>query len=183
MARIDDPAYLRHEQYRTPGNLQARIDFHVRFRTNPEDWQLWVFDRLRLPPAARILEIGCGAGTLWLENRSRIPAGWEVTLSDLSAGMLAQARRSLHTSRLAARVRGDPTCPAARGPDLCRDRRPRPVPGADRPGPAVRSRARALGGPGSGFVPPGNRGRTARPLVPGGGAPPLRRHPSHHRGG
>lgn len=102
MARIDDPAYLLHEQYRTSGNLQARIDFHVRFRTNPYDWQLWVFDRLRLPAEARVLEIGCGAGSLWLENRSRIPAGWEVTLSDLSAGMLAQARRSLGSSRLAA---------------------------------------------------------------------------------
>jgi SAM-dependent methyltransferase len=102
MARIDDPAYLRHEQYRTSGNLQARIDFHVRFRTNPYDWQLWVFDRLRLAAEARVLEIGCGAGSLWLENRSRIPAGWEVTLSDLSAGMLAQARRSLSSSRLAS---------------------------------------------------------------------------------
>lgn len=102
MARIDDPAYLRHEQYRTSGNLQARIDFHVRFRTNPYGWHLWVFDRLLLPPSARILEIGCGAGSLWLENRSRIPAGWQVTLSDLSAGMLAQARRGLGTSRLAA---------------------------------------------------------------------------------
>jgi ubiquinone/menaquinone biosynthesis C-methylase UbiE len=102
MPRIDDPAYLRHEQYRTSGNLQARIDFHVRFRTNPYGWQLWVFDRLRLPAVARILEIGCGAGSLWLENRSRVPSGWEVTLADLSAGMLAQARRSLGSSRLVA---------------------------------------------------------------------------------
>jgi SAM-dependent methyltransferase len=102
MARIDDPAYLRHDQYRTSGNLQARIDFHVRFRTNPYDWQLWVFDRLRLPANARILEIGCGAGSLWLENRSRIPADWKITLSDLSAGMLARARRNLDFSRFAA---------------------------------------------------------------------------------
>jgi ubiquinone/menaquinone biosynthesis C-methylase UbiE len=102
MARIDDPTYLLHDQYRTSGNLQARIDFHVRFRTNPQDWQLWVFDHLKLPADARVLEIGCGAGSLWLENRSRIPAGWEITLSDLSAGMLNQARRNLGISRLAA---------------------------------------------------------------------------------
>jgi ubiquinone/menaquinone biosynthesis C-methylase UbiE len=102
MPRIDDPAYLRHEQYRTSGNLQARIDFHIRFRTNPYDWQLWVFDRLRLPAKTRVLEIGCGAGSLWLENRSRIPDGWEVTLSDLSAGMLAQARRNVGNSRVTA---------------------------------------------------------------------------------
>jgi SAM-dependent methyltransferase len=102
MPRIDDPTYLLREQYRTSGKLQARIDFHVRFRTNPYDWQLWVFDHLNLPAEARVLEIGCGAGSLWLENRSRIPAGWEITLSDLSAGMLAQARRNLGISRLAA---------------------------------------------------------------------------------
>jgi SAM-dependent methyltransferase len=98
MARIDDPAYLLHDQYRTSGNLQARIDFHVRFRTNPYDWQRWVFDHLRLPAEARILEIGCGAGSLWLENQDRVPAGWEVTLADLSPGMLAKARRSLGSS-------------------------------------------------------------------------------------
>src|SRR6187549_3038005 len=102
MARIDDPTYLLHDQYRTSGNLQARIDFHVRFSTNPYGWQLWVFDHLRLPAEARILEIGCGAGSLWLENRSRVPAGWEITLSDLSAGMLAQARRNAGSSRIAA---------------------------------------------------------------------------------
>ncbi len=102
MARIDDPAWLRLDQYQTAGNLQARIDFHVRFRTNPVDWQRWVFDHLSLPPAARVLEIGCGAGSLWSENRERIPAGWTVTLADLSAGMLDQARRSLDRASLAA---------------------------------------------------------------------------------
>lgn len=102
MPRIDDPTYLRRDQYLTSGNLQARIGFHVRFHTNPHDWQLWVFDQLRVPVEARILEIGCGAGSLWLENRSRIPAGWEITLSDLSAGMLAQARRNLDISQVTA---------------------------------------------------------------------------------
>ncbi len=101
-ARIDDPAWLRLDQYRTAGNLQARIDFHVRFRTNPVDWQRWVFDRLSLPPDARVLEIGCGAGSLWSENRERIPSGWSLTLADLSAGMLDQARRSLDLGRFAA---------------------------------------------------------------------------------
>jgi SAM-dependent methyltransferase len=99
MARIDDLAYLRAEQYRTAENLRARIDFHERFRTNRYGWHRWVFDRLELPAACRILEIGCGAGSLWRENRSRIPAGWEITLADLSAGMLSEARRNLDRSR------------------------------------------------------------------------------------
>ena len=95
MARIDDLAYLRDEQYRTAENLRARIDFHDRFRTNARGWHPWVFDHLRLPPACRVLEIGCGAGSLWRENRARVSAGWEVTLADLSPGMLGEARRNL----------------------------------------------------------------------------------------
>lgn len=95
MARIDDAAYLRTDQYRTADNLGARIHFHDRFSTNPQRWPRWVFERLRIPPNGRILEVGCGSGSLWQENRSRIPEGWEITLSDFSPGMVAQARQGL----------------------------------------------------------------------------------------
>lgn len=95
MARIDDARYLRSDQYRTADNLDARISFHDRFSTNPLRWPRWVFERLRLPAAGRILEVGCGSGSLWQENRPHIPDGWEITLSDFSPGMVAQARRAL----------------------------------------------------------------------------------------
>ena len=42
-----------------------------------------------------MLEVGCGSGQLWLVNHHRLPAGWHVTLADLSAGMLATAHRQL----------------------------------------------------------------------------------------
>jgi SAM-dependent methyltransferase len=95
MARIDDPAYLRTEQYRTAENLDARMQFHARFSTRINPWHSWVFDRLPLSPECRVLEIGCGAGTLWRENAPRIPEDWEVLLSDLSPGMLERARQNL----------------------------------------------------------------------------------------
>jgi ubiquinone/menaquinone biosynthesis C-methylase UbiE len=50
---------------------------------------------LNLPVDAGILELGCGHGLLWKENASRIPAGWDITLSDLSAGMVDAAWRNL----------------------------------------------------------------------------------------
>lgn len=87
------------DQYRTAGNLNARITLHQRFSTNQYGWQRWVFDRLHLPAEARILELACGVGDLWLENESRIPAGWHVTLSDLSPGMVEQARQRLEPLR------------------------------------------------------------------------------------
>jgi SAM-dependent methyltransferase len=93
--RCTETGYLRDEQYRDDSNLRARIELHRRFSTNPEPWHRWVFDRLRFAAKARILEVGCGPGELWLQNVERIPAGWELTLADLSPGMLEKAREGL----------------------------------------------------------------------------------------
>ena len=90
-----DPVYLRREQYRDDSNLRARIDLHERFTTATEPWHRWVFDRIDLAPEARILEIGCGPAELWAQNLDRIPAGWELTLADLSPGMVEKAREVL----------------------------------------------------------------------------------------
>ncbi len=95
MARIDDQTYLVTQQYRDGANLMARGALPERFGTNPYQFHRWLFDHVRLPAQARILELGCGTGVLWLKNQERIPAGWDVTLSDLSAGMLATAREEL----------------------------------------------------------------------------------------
>ena len=92
MPQIDDQAWLAREQYKDSTNLNARIAIHDRFSTNPYPWMRWVFDQLDLPPEARVLEVGCGSGKLWAENADRIPPGWRVTLTDLSPGMVAEAR-------------------------------------------------------------------------------------------
>lgn len=88
-------ARLLAEQYKTSRNLDARVRLHRQFSTNPYPWFHWVLDQLRLPPVARILEVGGGHGLLWQENRGRIPAGWEIVVSDLSLGMVTQATGSL----------------------------------------------------------------------------------------
>ena len=96
MSKLSDPHYLKTDQYKTAANLNARVDIHRRFSTNPYGWNHWVFDRLAsLPAQARILELGCGPAYLWAGNADRIPAGWDITLSDLSSGMLEAAKRSV----------------------------------------------------------------------------------------
>jgi SAM-dependent methyltransferase len=96
MSKVNDEEYLKTEQYRDSSNLDARVVIHQRFSTNPYGWFTWVFDALlKLPEHARILELGCGNGLLWKENTDRIPAGWNITLSDLSSGMLDSAWRNL----------------------------------------------------------------------------------------
>ena len=91
-----DQQYLVGEQYRDSSNLSARIRLHNLFSTNRYGWHRWVFDHLvELPGDARILELGCGRGDVWAENRGRIPPDWEITLSDLSPGMIEDARSRL----------------------------------------------------------------------------------------
>lgn len=96
MSKLTDQDYLTKSQYKDSGNLDARIAIHKRFSVNPYGWFDFVFDHLQsLPADAKILELGCGSGELWKECASRIPAGWALTLTDLSDGMLDAAWRNL----------------------------------------------------------------------------------------
>jgi ubiquinone/menaquinone biosynthesis C-methylase UbiE len=97
MTQIDpfrDADFLVREQYRDASNLQARIQIY-RFGSNPIGWYRWLFEHFRAPAAGRILELGAGPGLLWTTNLKDVPAGWHVTLSDLSPGMVDEARANL----------------------------------------------------------------------------------------
>ena len=59
------------------------------------NWHRWVFDYLELPDGAQVLELGAGPAKLWRENLDRLPQSWQVTLTDLSAGMIAEAQTYL----------------------------------------------------------------------------------------
>ena len=83
------------DQYADASNVTARGSLHARFSTNPYGWPRWVFDHFDFPETYRVLELGCGPGWLWEANRDRIPPGWDVTLSDSSAGMLSDTERRL----------------------------------------------------------------------------------------
>lgn len=88
---LTDQNHLVRDQYRNAGNLEARIQIYS-FGANRHSWHRWLFDHLELPDDARILEVGCGPATMWVENRDAIPSDWHITLTDLSPGMLADAR-------------------------------------------------------------------------------------------
>jgi SAM-dependent methyltransferase len=87
--------YSTDEQYRTDERLRTRIDLHARFSTNPYGWFRWVFDQINLPGNRGILELGCGTAALWNQNRERIPASWDLILSDRSEAIVQTARRQL----------------------------------------------------------------------------------------
>jgi ubiquinone/menaquinone biosynthesis C-methylase UbiE len=93
-----DPEYLT-RQYRDASNLNARIALHERFSTNPYGLPRWIFDNFELQEQTSILEVGCGPGRLWTENLERLPARWDITLSDASPGMVAEAETRLGSER------------------------------------------------------------------------------------
>jgi SAM-dependent methyltransferase len=97
MPYVSDPKWVA-TQYRDTSNLEARIRLHALYSTNPYGFHRWIFDQFDLPTGCRILELGCGDGTLWRLNMERVAPGWEITLSDRSPGILRAAWRDLSGS-------------------------------------------------------------------------------------
>lgn len=83
------------KQYENASNLRARISIHELYSTNKHGWMPWFFEQLDIPNDSKILELGCGDGSLWAKNIYRVPKGWEITLTDFSQGMLKDAERLL----------------------------------------------------------------------------------------
>lgn len=83
-------------QYQNASNISARINLHSMYCQNKMGWFPWIFEQMQLKKDMKVLEIGCGDGTLWVNNCSQIPEGMELILSDVSEGMLRDARRRVH---------------------------------------------------------------------------------------
>ena len=83
------------EQYKNGANLTIRIDLHRQYAVNPMGWFQWLFSLMDIKPGEKILELGCGNGQLWKENQGKIPPGVLVCLSDISEGMVQEARENL----------------------------------------------------------------------------------------
>ena len=85
-------------QYQNASNISSRINLHSLYSQNKQGWFPWIFQQCHIKPRLRILELGCGDGTLWTENLSLIPEDISITLSDISSGMLRDARRAIGSS-------------------------------------------------------------------------------------
>lgn len=78
-------------QYKDASNLNARINLHDLYSTNKQGWFIWLLSSLQLSYYDKVLEIGCGDGSLW-RNQG---ANYNITLSDKSEGMVNDDRRNL----------------------------------------------------------------------------------------
>lgn len=82
-------------QYQDATNVSARIRLHSEYSVNKEGWFPWMLKQLPVKDTVRVLEIGCGNGALWKENLHVLPENIHITLTDISEGMLRDARESI----------------------------------------------------------------------------------------
>lgn len=82
-------------QYLNATNITARIQLHRDFSQNRQGWFPWIYQNCQIKPSMKILELGCGNGALWAENLQKLPSPITITLSDISEGMLRDARRNI----------------------------------------------------------------------------------------
>ncbi len=82
-------------QYQNATNITARIRLHRDYSANQQGWFPWIYEQCQIKACQRILELGCGNGALWTENHALIPEQIDITLSDISEGMLRDARRNI----------------------------------------------------------------------------------------
>ena len=82
------------EQYKNAKNLNDRIRLHEKYSTNKQGWFNWLFEKIDFSKVNRLLELGCGNGKLWQENKINL-RNREIFLSDISEGMVEEVRNKL----------------------------------------------------------------------------------------
>ena len=101
-----DANYLLNKQYRDSQKLEARANLHRRYGTGGPNWFQWVVEHAQFAEGAKVLDIGCGPGWLWQQAHESVPAKLELTLADLSPGMVEEAVASARLTSRYARVEG-----------------------------------------------------------------------------
>ena len=80
------------KQYKTDKNLSTRINLHDKYSVNKQGFGRWIYSHYDFKSGMRILELGCGNGSMWPEMISSLPKDCELILTDFSQGMLDSAR-------------------------------------------------------------------------------------------
>lgn len=88
-------------QYINASNISARISLHQMYSTGRPGWFQWIYDNCSICHNMNILELGCGSGTFWTVNQDKLPPDINVTITDISEGMIRDAKRNITNSGLA----------------------------------------------------------------------------------
>lgn len=95
-------------QYMNAGNISARINLHAMYSVNKKGWFCWLYEQCDVKPGMKILELGCGDGRFWVDNAENVKKilsmtdnnkeYMEINITDISEGMVNDARRNINQS-------------------------------------------------------------------------------------
>lgn len=84
------------KQYQTSKNLNARISLHDKYSVNKQGFGNWITEQYIIEDGMKVLELGCGTGSMWAGKAGLIKKCGTLVLSDFSYGMLEQTKETLH---------------------------------------------------------------------------------------
>ncbi len=82
---------VNEKQYADSKKLAARARLNSEYMIAEIGWFPWVARQLPLKSGDRILDIGCGPGWFWAATAASLPENLDLTLADLSPGMVQEA--------------------------------------------------------------------------------------------
>lgn len=94
MSKINDASVVK-QQYATANNLNTRISIHEKYSTNKMGFGNWIASNYKIDKGMKVLELGCGTGSMWKNRLSLISDCSKLILSDLSEGMIATAKENV----------------------------------------------------------------------------------------
>lgn len=83
------------EQYATSKGLDIRITFHETYSTNKQGYIPWLVSNYDICEGMKVLELGCGTGSLWIGHDDLISKCDKLVVTDLSEGMLETAKGNI----------------------------------------------------------------------------------------
>lgn len=83
------------KQYATSANLNTRISIHDKYSTNKQGFGNWIYSHYEIENGARVLELGCGTGSMWKGHDELIKKCGELVLSDFSDAMVETTRQTV----------------------------------------------------------------------------------------
>lgn len=83
------------EQYGTTEKLTRRISIHEKYSTNQTSFGKWIVSHYDFPEGGRVLELGCGTGSMWKGQEALIHRCSALVLTDMSEAMVEAAREAL----------------------------------------------------------------------------------------
>ncbi len=94
MDSIND-AKTVNEQYSSSERLSTRISIHDKYSTNKMGFGNWIFSNYDIRDGMKVLELGCGTGSMWKGHEDIIRSCSQLVISDYSEAMVNTAHETI----------------------------------------------------------------------------------------